>query len=361
MPASGGAELSIYSVLRYLAALGHRIVVVTRTLDEGAAFDDPAGDFSVARIPGKEALPAVLDRLVSEEPGIGAVITQNLWCDVAILWGRSKGIPVIYFLRSPSGGLDVSVGGAFYCPFVLGNSPATVAYLADRWKRHDARLVPAFVNHDDYRVNSNTLEYITLINPIMTKGGAIFRRIAEQMPARRFLAVEGWAHLKKHGKWDLTLFQDLARGYNEPVHLPDEVDFSGLPNVVVHPTVVDMRRIYSQTRLLLVPSIVPDAAPRVALEAMLNGIPVIASSMIGNPKVISHGGTIIGDYGSVDAWLSAIECYDNPDYYLECSTIARAYSSAQDPAIINMPLLEILAEIERTQATRMDPGTIRVD
>ncbi|HYP41919.1 MAG TPA: glycosyltransferase family 4 protein [Chloroflexia bacterium] len=347
MPASGGAELSMYTILRYLAGLGHHIVVVTRALDGDVDYDDQGDSgITVTRIAAVEALEAALAQIKGQHLKIEAIITQNLWCDLAILWGRRHNIPVIYFLRSPSGSLDVSVGGQYECRYVLGNSATTVAYLAEHWGRHDARLVPPMVDAGWYRVHSNSREFITMVNPIVTKGGGIFRQIAERMPERRFLAVEGWGHLKKEGRWDTERFQDLARGYGEEAHLPEEVVLSDLPNVVKHPTVADMRAIYSRTRLLLIPSIVPEAAPRVALEAMINGIPVIGSGAGGTAEVVGGGGEIIEDYCNVVSWLAAIRRFDDPAYYEMRAQRAREQAAGQDNPSKMEPLLEILAEIE---------------
>jgi glycosyltransferase involved in cell wall biosynthesis len=48
--------------------------------------------------------------------------------------------------------------------------------------------------------------------------------------------------------------------------------------------------IYRNSRLLLVPSVAPEASARVVAEALINGIPVLASERGGLPENCAGGG-----------------------------------------------------------------------
>ena len=54
-----------------------------------------------------------------------------------------------------------------------------------------------------------------------------------------------------------------------------------------------MASVYARARVLLVPSLWWESGPRVIVEALSNGIPVIGSSSGGVPEVIGDGGIIL--------------------------------------------------------------------
>ena len=103
---------------------------------------------------------------------------------------------------------------------------------------------------------------VTFVNPQRTKGLYVFVRIAEVLAARRpdipLLVVEG----RSGSGWRNEKGINLAR----------------LPNVTVWPNTADVRLFYAASRLLIMPSLWNESFGLVAAEAMINGIPVLASN-----------------------------------------------------------------------------------
>jgi glycosyltransferase involved in cell wall biosynthesis len=103
--------------------------------------------------------------------------------------------------------------------------------------------------------------YVTMINPCAFKGISIFLSLAELYPEIEFAAVPTWG----------TTTEDMKA-------------LSKLKNVHILEPVDDMNKIYSITKIMIVPSLWAEAKSRTIVEAMLHGIPVLASNVGGNPE-----------------------------------------------------------------------------
>ena len=122
--------------------------------------------------------------------------------------------------------------------------------------------------------------FVTFINPERRKGVAPFARIAEEVssshPRIPFLIV------KSRTAGDTLIKTGLAGGFDLGRH----------GNIAVAEPVPEPSRIYGVTRILLVPSLV-EPSGRVAAEALINGIPVIASDRGGLPETLHGGGFVL--------------------------------------------------------------------
>ncbi|MFJ9817678.1 glycosyltransferase [Streptomyces sp. NPDC101151] len=126
---------------------------------------------------------------------------------------------------------------------------------------------------------------VLMVNPIPAKGAELLHRLIRLMPEQRFTLVEGW--------WDAS------------------ADFARYPNVTYIPRVYDMEPLYRSHRLLLVPSIVEDAFPRVIVEAALHGVPAIGSDRGGIPEAIGGEGVVLPVTAGPEAWMRAIRNVDH--------------------------------------------------
>ncbi len=131
---------------------------------------------------------------------------------------------------------------------------------------------------------------LTLINLFDRKGGLFFIELAKLMPDREFLGIEG-----DYGRQEKCL----------------------LPNVTYMANTPDIKKIYSQTRILLMPSQY-ESYGRTGIEAMCSGIPVIAAPTPGLKESLGNAG-IFCQLDSLMKWTDAIKRLDDPEEYKEAS------------------------------------------
>jgi len=103
--------------------------------------------------------------------------------------------------------------------------------------------------------------FVTMINPCELKGVSIFIGLAHEFTDVDFAAVPTWG-----------ADQELLARLRE------------LPNVRILEPADNIEEILRQTRILLVPSLWPETFGYVVPEAMLRGIPVMASNIGGLPE-----------------------------------------------------------------------------
>lgn len=143
-------------------------------------------------------------------------------------------------------------------------------------------------------------QFITMVNPSKQKGGDIIYKLAELMPERKFMVVEGgyypWA-------------QDVR---------------FGLPNVVIQPNTQDMiKEVYMKSRIVLQPSRW-ETYGMVSAEARSCGIPTIvskASGLLDNHGVVALYGNTLGNdeeatHENVLKYKQLIEMLDHQPTYL---------------------------------------------
>ncbi len=147
--------------------------------------------------------------------------------------------------------------------------------------------------------------FITFINPSPEKGAAIFLRLAlmakERRPEWKFLVVES-----------RFTWEEVMRVYKQDPQTFSNVTFAKHTN--------NIKLVYEKTKLLLAPSVWYEAFGRVAVEAIMNGIPVISSLSGGLPDAVNKGGMSIAtpaqchkDYSyipteeEVQNWFDAME------------------------------------------------------
>lgn len=100
--------------------------------------------------------------------------------------------------------------------------------------------------------------FVTMINPCPWKGSSILMNLARRRPDIRFATVPTWGATP-----------DLVK------------QLSGIPNMTLLEETPQIDDIFRKTRVLLAPSMCQEAFGLVSPEALLRGIPVIASDIAG--------------------------------------------------------------------------------
>jgi hypothetical protein len=124
-------------------------------------------------------------------------------------------------------------------------------------------------------------DIVLFVNPIPEKGLEIALLLAKTFPDRKFVFVESW-----------------GRSFLSKNQL--------LPNVRLLPRQPSLERLYGRARLLIVPSVIPDAAPRVISEAGLRGIPVVGSTSGGIPELVADPTTNCIAVEDVHMWVNRV-------------------------------------------------------
>ena len=186
----------------------------------------------------------------------------------------------------------------------------------------DGVVIPDPIRLDKVIAENPEPKYVTFINPQPEKGAAVFARIALELGRRRpdipLLVVEG------RGKAD-----GLAG-------LP--VDLSGLTNLNRMANTPDPRDFYRVSRAVLMPSLWRESLGRVPIEAMANGIPVLASDRGALPETLGDAGfvftipdrctpssNIVPTAQEVAPWVAVIErLWDDPEFEAEHRRRAKA-------------------------------------
>lgn len=103
--------------------------------------------------------------------------------------------------------------------------------------------------------------FVTMLNPCLEKGVDVFLQLARKLPEVEFAAVRGWGT-------DEAVLRTLGARSNVRVFEPAD----------------DLDGVLAQTRVLLAPSVWPETFGYIVPEALLRGIPVLASDIGGLPE-----------------------------------------------------------------------------
>ena len=206
-------------------------------------------------------------------------------------------------------------------------------------------VLPYPVNWERVRVETRDPRFVTFVNPALEKGAGPFVRIAREMARRRpdipILVVESRGDRR-------TL---AACGF----------DPAACGNVQIMTHTTDPRRFWGVTRFALMPSLWWENQPLVAIEAMINGIPVIGSDRGGIPEALGGCGfvlplperltpvsTIVPEAEEVEPWVETIvRLWDDRELYEEQCARARNEAERWNHERLNPLYAEFFGSVRR--------------
>jgi surfactin synthase thioesterase subunit/glycosyltransferase involved in cell wall biosynthesis len=293
-PSHGGGDKSNRLLMEALAAKGHEVRVVARVAHFGGDAEQqfvnelavrgvtPEIENGVVRF----VLEGVDVRTLTSDPHIRAYLSRQiesfdpdviitstddpaqLLFEVAIQAKRARVIHLVRATIATPFGPDASAPSVARTELlkradaVVGVSEYVARYVREHGGMPAVHVPISLMEPGEYpdlgRFDS---PYVTIVNPCAVKGIDIFVALAGRMPSVQFAAVPTWG-----------------------TNAHDFIALRGHPNITILPPVDNIDDLLRQTRVLLVPSIWAEARSRAIPEAMLRGVPVIASDVGGIPE-----------------------------------------------------------------------------
>jgi glycosyltransferase involved in cell wall biosynthesis len=170
----------------------------------------------------------------------------------------------------------------------------------------DSHVVAPFIDTASLRKSMGDVQdrrFLTFVGLDAWKGAALALQLAEALPDRAFLFLEG------------------ARSS------PELRERAGsLGNVTCLGWTPDMGPVFARTRVLLMPSAWEEPFGRLPVEAGACGVPTLASARGGLPEAVGDGGLLMDPADEVAHWIEGIRQLDDPPVYARLAEAARKHA-----------------------------------
>jgi glycosyltransferase involved in cell wall biosynthesis len=290
---------------------------------------------------------ALLDRLLERaQPDLLLTYGGHWLAHEIMVRCQRRGLPVVFSLRN----LEYREAELF--------RPVEAALVPSRYAQEhycrtlglECTAIPGPWDWDRVRCAEVDGRYVTFVNPQPHKGVFVFARLALELGRRR-------------PDIPLLIVESRARGADWLSQTG--LDLRGLRNLHVMAHTPDPRTFYRVSRLLLVPSLWQEAFPRVAVEAMLNGIPVLASRRGGIPEALEGAGFLfdvparytpetglVPSADEVAPWVETIiRLWDDHVFYRQEQQRCLAAAEAWRPERLAPRFEELFASVLRRSAS----------
>jgi len=278
-PPRGGSTRSNLAWLRRLAAAGHSCAVAASA--SGTARVSEVDGIVIHSVPALSLHAAELGRLIRESgPDWVLVSSEDLSHTLLREAARSAPGRVVYLAHTPQ---FFPFGPESWHPdppaaelvrlaaAVVAIGHHMAAYIRQHLGRDAAVIHPPIYGDPPWRNLSDfSRKRVLMINPCAVKGISIFLELARRFPEIPFDALRGWG----------TTPEDEAR-------------MAALSNIALLDSVADIEEFLARGSVLLMPSLWYEGFGLIVMEAMLRGIPVIASDSGGLLEAKAGTGYVI--------------------------------------------------------------------
>ncbi len=262
-PPKGGSTRSNLVWLRAMAANGHKCLVISGGDADQETLRDGVRIRSVAQF-GRNG-HRVGEAVAEFDPDFVLVSSEDLSHALLREAHRAAKDRLIYLAHTPQWfpfGPEAWHADAA-ATALLQDALAIVSigeHMANYIERHLGRKTeivhPALYGEAPWPEYDNfNKQSVLMINPSVVKGLPIFLELARRFADKEFLALKGWATTKA-----------------------DEVAMRALPNVRVLETVAGIDEVFAESTVFVAPSLWYEGFGLVVTEALLRGIPVLASA-----------------------------------------------------------------------------------
>jgi glycosyltransferase involved in cell wall biosynthesis len=333
---AGGSKSSTHELCKILKGKGHEVAVIC-TIESKGLFGiknrikrkvfpsiqfpiDHTLGYPVFR--GWDPVEGITEVVRRFKPDIGIAQAGK---SVSIAKGLlAANLPTVLYLRDVE--YEKMGDRLFENPLLvyIANSKFTAISASNQFNVK-AHIIPPLVVPERY-ITRTFRKNVLHVNPHPLKGIDITLELAKRRPDIPFDIIESW-----------SVGKDLLKHYKT---MADK-----LPNVSWHKRIQDMRQIYCRARVVLAPSQCEEAWGRIATEAHVSGIPVIASDLGGFPESVGPGGLLVPFDASIEKWEETLsKLWDDHKVYDRFTEASKNFSQRTDiqPEFLINQFIEIL-------------------
>lgn len=322
----GGLQTTTHDLCLALRQMGAEAAVLCGGREPGASLES-AGELDADESLGypvvRAASPQDVLRKVAHTWQASVVVVQSgTALAPMVLASLQSGKPTAVYLHN----VEVHQLRGHLVPDASLLYLANSEFTAQRWRALcglQCAVVPPLVRPDAYRAG-HTGDNVLFVNPTPVKGVELMFALAARCPDLPFHVLESWqlqAPFRDHCRQRARQLRNVT--WSEPTD--------------------DMRPVYGQARMLLMPSVWEESFGRTVVEAQMNGLPVLASNRGALPQLVGDAGLTLDPHAPIETWESALRRLYAPDAPWRAASRAQGDAYGASAPLIAADFLSLLA------------------